>query len=132
MVQQAQSFNEQAAMTDTLTKIANSDTPAVVEVPSTWAGLIVWAAGRFGVGVIFAVVFGYATREVYYDGKERQDQLMNYVIERNVSDSKRAVADSELAKSLVLLSDAVEAMCAEAKRAHANVGDIDPRVRKTP
>lgn len=119
-------------MTDTLHKLAQNDTPAAVEVPSTWAGLIVWAAGRFGVGIIFAVVFGYATREVYYDGKARQDQLMAYVIERNASDSKRAVADSELAKSLTLLSEAVESMCDEARRAHAATGQPSPSIRKTP
>lgn len=115
-----------------ITQLAAADTPAAVEVPSTWAGLIVWAVGRFGVSILFSVVMGYAIREVYYDSKARQDQLMQYVIERNATDAKRAVADSELAKSLALLGEAVESMCDEAKRAHANNGATNSNFRKTP
>lgn len=119
-------------MTDVLHQIAQNDTPSKIEVPQTMAGLLIWATGRFGVGIIFAVVFGYAVREVYNDGKGRQEQLMQYVIERNVSDSKRAVADSELAKSLAMLASAVEEMCVEARRAHAGNGGLDANTRKTP
>lgn len=101
--------------------LANCDTPSAVEVPSTWAGLIVWAAGRFGVGIVFAVVFGYAVREVYNDSKSQRDQLMKYVVERNDIDAKRAIADTELAKSIAQLAESVENLCDEAKRAHAVV-----------
>lgn len=119
-------------MTAKLHQLAQNDTPATVDVPPTWQGLIVWAVGRFGVSIVFAAVFGYATREVYYDSRKDKDQLMQYVVDRNVSDSKRAVADSELAKSLTLLSDAVESMCDEARRAHAATGQPSPSIRKTP
>lgn len=109
-------------MTDRLREIAQRDTPQAVDVPSTWAGLIVWASARFGVGIIFAAVFGYATREVYRDGKARQDQLMQYVVERNVTDSKRAVSDAQLAQSLSQMSDAVAKLCSEARMAHNGNG----------
>ncbi len=104
-------------MTDKLRRIANSDTPATVEVNSL-TGLAVWAAGRFGVSIIFAAVFGYATREVYRDGTQRQDQLMQYVVERNVTDAKRAVSDAALALSLDKLSESIAKMCDEARASH--------------
>ena len=111
-------------MTAKLTAIAQADTPASVEVPSSWAGLIVWASARFGVGIIFAVVFGYETREVYNDGKARQEQLMQYVTERNKIDSQRAVSDAELARSLAQLSTVIERMCEDAKQAHNGTASI--------
>ena len=51
---------------DELNKIANDTTPTGVSVPSTWGGLIVWAAGKWGVGIIFLVML----IPVYNDLKE--------------------------------------------------------------
>lgn len=35
-------------MQKALHSIASVDTPASVEIPSSWAGLAMWAVGRFG------------------------------------------------------------------------------------
>lgn len=32
--------------------IAQSNTPSGVEVPQTWTGIVVWAVGKFGIGII--------------------------------------------------------------------------------
>jgi prephenate dehydrogenase len=59
-----------------LHSIAAADTPTEVSVPQTWQALIVWAVARFGVGLVVAAVFGYATTIVYQDLKASRDQLM--------------------------------------------------------
>lgn len=41
---------------DELHQRANESTPASVVVPNTWAGLIVWAVGKWGVGAIFGLM----------------------------------------------------------------------------
>jgi hypothetical protein len=41
-------------MTDQLHTIATNSTPQSVEVPKTYAGLIVWAVGKWGIGIVFA------------------------------------------------------------------------------
>jgi hypothetical protein len=61
---------------DELHSIARADTPRDIEIPNTWQGLIVWAVARFGVGILVAAVFGYATTEVYSDMREDRQQLL--------------------------------------------------------
>jgi hypothetical protein len=41
-------------MTDQLHTLATNSTPQSVEVPKTYAGLIVWAVGKWGIGIVFA------------------------------------------------------------------------------
>lgn len=60
---------------DELHDIAQSDTPSAIEVPKTWQGLIVWAVARFGVGILVAAVFGYATTIVYADMRADRAEL---------------------------------------------------------
>jgi hypothetical protein len=36
-----------------LHEFAESTTPAEINVPKTWAGLAVWALGKWGIGVVF-------------------------------------------------------------------------------
>jgi hypothetical protein len=52
---------------DELHSIAASDSPRGIDIPNTWQGLIVWAIARFGVGIIVAGVFAFATKEIYAD-----------------------------------------------------------------
>ena len=59
---------------DEIHSIATSDSPRGIEIPNTWQGLIVWAIARFGVGIIVAAVFAYATKEIYTD--MRADRLV--------------------------------------------------------
>jgi Flp pilus assembly protein TadB len=61
---------------DDLHSVANADTPRDVEIPNTWQGLIVWAIARFGVGILVAGVFGYATKEIYADMRSDRMQLL--------------------------------------------------------
>ena len=51
---------------DDLHEVAVSTTPADVEVPKTYTGLIVWAVGKWGIGI----VFGAFLVPVYMDLKE--------------------------------------------------------------
>jgi cell division protein FtsB len=59
-----------------LHSIAEADSPNQVSIPQTWQALVVWAIARFGVGLVVAAVFGYATTIVYQDLKTSRDQLM--------------------------------------------------------
>lgn len=43
-------------MTDKLAEFANKDTPSDVYVPCSWPALILWAIGKFGIGVVFAAM----------------------------------------------------------------------------
>lgn len=43
-------------MQKALHSIASVDAPASVEIPSSWAGLAMWAVGRFG-GILVATAF---------------------------------------------------------------------------
>jgi hypothetical protein len=40
------------------------------------AGVAVWLAGKFGVGILVAAVFAYGLREVYSDNKALNAQMM--------------------------------------------------------
>jgi hypothetical protein len=51
--------------------VAESHTPPDVTVPHTWGGLIVWALGKWGIGVVFLALLV----PVYQDLKTSNQQL---------------------------------------------------------
>ena len=51
---------------DQLHALANDDAPEAIQVPNTWPALIVWAVGRFGVGVIFAFMLAYVYQDLQH------------------------------------------------------------------
>lgn len=118
MIAERESLKPNNPMPPKLHKAMNEDTPEAVDVPQTWPAFAVWAATRFGIGIIFLGIVSVATKQVYDDGQVRQDQLMKYVTERNEVDAKRAVADSELARSLAGLQTVITQICDESRRAH--------------
>lgn len=70
--------------------IANSDTPDIVNVPPGLMGLVVWAAGRFGVGVAGMIVFGFALKVMY--GNWREDSVRHEQREQATTDANLAIA----------------------------------------
>jgi hypothetical protein len=92
-------------MTDHLHSLANQTTPAEVTVPHTWGGLIVWAAGKWGVGIVFLVLLV----PVYQDLKE----------------SNKRVADITQANVQVLT-----ALAAKIESTNAHVQRIDDSIRR--
>lgn len=96
------------------------DTPQPTEtIPTDTLSWGYKIAKDLGVGTIFAIVLGYASSIVYNDLKKsneeryieqkaHQAELMAYLTNRNDSDAKRAIADSELSHSLNRLSDAID------------------------
>jgi hypothetical protein len=94
-------------MTEPLHRFAESDTPSQVNVPNSWPGLIIWALGRFGIGLVFA----YGLWVVYGDLKETNKQMMAIL-------QARAVADADLARSLTELTMAITQTVNEARTAH--------------
>lgn len=52
--------------TDTLHQIAQNDTPAAVHVPKDLNGLIVWAIGRFGGGILLAAACSTVKGEIWW------------------------------------------------------------------
>lgn len=65
---------------DEIHQIATQTTPEHVKIPETWNGLIIWAAGKWGVGIIFAAMLV----PVYSDLKASNQQLAD-ISRANVS-----------------------------------------------
>lgn len=63
-----------------LHETAQANTPSTVNVPQTWGGLIVWAVGKWGVGVVFLMLLV----PVYQDLKASNQQLAD-ISKANVS-----------------------------------------------
>lgn len=114
-------------MTDALHAMAQADTPANVEVPNTAFGFAGWLMAKLGANIVFAIVLGItakvlyddnkaATEARYTDFKVHQVELMAYLSNRNDGETKRALADAELARSLQALSMAIERIGVDIKR----------------
>lgn len=58
-------------MTDQLHQLAKDSTPQTVAVPNTYTGLVVWAVGKWGIGVVFAAFL----IPVYQDLKASNQRL---------------------------------------------------------
>lgn len=98
-------------MTERLHQIANADTPSAVEVPKGWNGLIMWAVGRFGGGILLAIACGWALSRVYDDHAKQTDRLMQIL-------ENRAVVDSSMTSALLGLRSALDEVAKEARAAH--------------
>lgn len=97
--------------TDRLHSLASSDTPSAVTVPREWPGLLVWAVGRFGVGILVAAVFWHAWREERVESHSRNERLA-LILEQ------RARVDVEMTTALTRLTQTIEEMRKEAMGAH--------------
>lgn len=96
---------------DTLHQIAQNDTPAAVHVPKDMHGLIVWAVGRFGGGILLAAACAWALSKVYDDHSKQTDRMLTLL-------EQRARADSELATALSRFTFAIDDLAKEARTAH--------------
>ena len=79
---------------DEIHQIATQTTPEHVKIPETWNGLIIWAAGKWGVGIIFAAMLV----PVYSDLKASNQQLAD-ISRANVS------VLMQLAQQIEMLND---------------------------
>lgn len=91
--------------TDDLHAHANQSTPQGVEIPKTYTGLLVWAIGKWGVGVVFLALLV----PVYQDLKSSNQRLADI-----------SVANVEVLRALAARVDA----------ATERVGRIDDAVRR--
>jgi hypothetical protein len=90
-----------------IARIANADTPSNVEVPDTWNGIIIWAVGRFGSGIIMAAAFAYAASVVYKDDHLLIDRVMTAFEARSKTDTELAAALTALTRQLADMRDEV-------------------------
>jgi hypothetical protein len=97
--------------TEKLHNLAQSDTPAAVDVPKSWNGLLVWAVGRFGSGILLAAACGWALARVYEDHAAQTRQLMSIL-------EQRARVDAEFTAVLHQLRGSIEDVAREARTAH--------------
>lgn len=98
-----------------LHSLASSDTPSAVSIPREWPGLLVWAVGRFGVGVLVAAVFWHAWREERVESHARNERLTSIL-------EQRARVDVEMTTALTRLTQTIEDMRKEALGAHLRAG----------
>lgn len=92
---------------DDFHQAANCDVPRNVAVPNTMSALIIWAAGRWGIGIVFAA----ATAFVYVDLKEERKTTLDLLEKTHAIIIDSASANRELARAVQALTD-------EAKDAH--------------
>ena len=109
--------------TQDIHKIASSDTPSTVQVPNSWAGLAMWAAGRFGVGVLFAGVFGWWLMTVYGDLRTDAGRVLTAF-------EKQADTNAHTVEALQQLTLAVERVAVLQKDLDRNSADIQSLKRK--
>lgn len=57
--------------TENIHQLAESTTPKEVEIPKTYTGLVVWAVGKWGIGIVFAAFL----IPVYQDLKASNQRL---------------------------------------------------------
>ncbi len=87
--------------------MAKHDTPEGVDVPDSVSGLIVWAVGRFGIGVIFL----FMVWQQYRDQGALVDRMMKAL-------ENRAVADLQIAKAITDSSSILSALREEIRSSH--------------
>lgn len=97
--------------TTQLHNIAQQDTPTSVEVPKEWRGLLIWAVGRFGSGILMAAACGWALTRVYDDHATQTRQLMTIL-------EQRARVDSEMTLTLSRLGQSIDELRRDAANAH--------------
>lgn len=100
--------------TTKLHNFAQNDTPTAVEVPKSWRGLLIWAVGRFGSGILMAAACAWALMRVYDDHSAQTRQLMTIL-------EQRARVDAEMTIAVTQLRAAVEDVTREARLAHRNL-----------
>ena len=96
---------------ETLHAIAQNDTPEAVNVPKDFNGLIVWAIGRFGGGLLMAMACAWALSKVYEDHAKQTDRMMTLL-------ESRAATDSQLATAMLSFKASIEELAREARTAH--------------
>ncbi|SKA88799.1 hypothetical protein SAMN02745166_01488 [Prosthecobacter debontii] len=90
---------------------AQQDTPNAVYVPKSWRGLLIWAVGRFGSGILLAAACSWALMRVYDDHATQTRQLMTIL-------EQRARVDSEMTVTLHRLSQSIDELRRDAASAH--------------
>ena len=93
---------------DTVHSLAQADTPAIVDVPNTWSGLLIWAVGRFGSGILIAALCVAGIVKVYGDLKEQNQALITLIKEQTAASSGLQSTLSELKTSLLLVVNEVK------------------------
>lgn len=85
-----------------LARMVNADTPQGVYVPSQWTGIILWALGRFGIGIVFV----YAAWMIYQDNKALTERVIK-------SNERWAEVQANTVQAMQSLKSAVDMNSAE-------------------
>lgn len=85
-----------------LTRMVNTDTPQGVYVPGQWTGIILWALGRFGIGIVFV----YAAWMIYQDNKALTERVIK-------SNERWSEVQSATVQTIQSLKTAVDTNSAE-------------------
>lgn len=97
---------------DELHQIAQMDTPASVDIPKTWQGLIAWAIVRVGPALVLSVaVIGatmWAVNKVYSDLAETNRIVLELVRAQSQTNGATAAAIQELSKQVENNTKAME------------------------
>lgn len=85
---------------DELHQLADHDTPSIVRVPNTITGLLMWATGRFGVGILVAAAAMYATAKVYTDLTLQNARILEVIVAQTRTSQETAEAIKEMRRSI--------------------------------
>lgn len=105
---------------DQIHDIASKDTPEKVEVPNTFAGLMMWAVGRFGGTAVIAIAAAWAVVRIYTDmqiqtaqqlgdQKAVNAQVIEMVRNATTASGEMTQAMRDLSKQVEMNTRAVEA-----------------------
>lgn len=98
-------------MTEQLHRFASDDTPSKVQVPQGWPGIIAWAVGRFGGGIVIAMVCVYMLDKVYADYQRQNAAVLTALTQQTEVKARNIVLMEELRKTIQELTN-------EARSAH--------------
>lgn len=105
-----------------LRAVAQADTPSIVNVPNSWAGIMAWVAGRFGGAAVVSTVAVVLMSYVYRDFQERADRqatVLQTQTERVISVlEKQAEVGVINNTAMSQLRTALEDLAKEARFAH--------------
>ena len=81
---------------ETIRAAAQQQTPESVDVPQSWAGLLVWSVGRWGVGILFGVAAAFGLVRIYSDMQTLSGRMLDAQIAQTTASVEVVAAIREI------------------------------------
>jgi hypothetical protein len=81
-----------------LHELAQSSTPAEISVPETWGGLLIWAVGKWGVGIVFLALLVPVYQDLKLSNSRWADQATQNIRVMEALAAKIEASNSAIAR----------------------------------